>query len=600
MTKLITCPNLALLLPMKQVETNLIISTWKSLFQQSKDTERVCVSALFFMPIDYIPEPRAQHKLSSSHTHTHIIISHKVKGLQSPYLGKSLAAVRECQDSLAKRLNQVPLPDLETSLAKVNECAGDMKTSLAKVNDRAGSVAKGVSQSMERLVCGDEHTLQYHAQQQAHIVSPKQEVPLVPTEGIKSPTNAALGKYTLHRLLCGNYHCSDCVSDLAIGAADILFFGYCDCDNSKDIVKTDTIEEFEDIFSYRTDVLSPDTTGMALLSPTTAGDETARTFTFDSVDSTDSRSMEEAPTLNLAKAAVIVENKILAQQSVELTEEEFEHTKNEVGTITNILPVTEDGKKHHWHTPFTPKTPQKHHSSPSKSSQIEATSAAPLRNTNMRQCELLPGSTDNTALDDTAIPDIKRIASDNEKVAIELLVSEILPTESNKPTKKSGRRKSFFRRDKEAQSTKAATTGYRIHAVIEDTKKYDEEAITGRSNATSYSDKPGISSSVSVSTGEGSIPQRKKKNSATSALKSLKPPGSEEKRRATTPADIKSTQGVAVKSSDDKGTSGAGCNYGTALDRGTGGASFQSKESLLTAQTSNGGTIDNQPSLYSF
>jgi hypothetical protein len=68
-------------------------------------------------------------------------------------------------------LNQVPLPDLETSLAKVNECTGGMselsgapkshlrnreqgnnhlvsfpyyllETSLAKANDRAGSVGK--------------------------------------------------------------------------------------------------------------------------------------------------------------------------------------------------------------------------------------------------------------------------------------------------------------------------------------------------------------------------------------------------------------------------------------------------------------------------
>lgn len=500
-----------------------------------------------------------------------------VNGFQSSCLGKPLAAVRECQDSLAKRLNQVPLPDLETSLAKVHECAGGMKSSLAKANDRAGSVAKGVSQSVERLVCGDENALQYHAQQQEQLMSPKQQVPLIAAEGVKSPTNAALGKYTLHRLLCGNYRCSDCVSDLAIGAADILFFGYCDCDNSKDIVKTDTIEDFEDIFSYRTDVLSPDTAGMGFVSPTTVEDDTTRAFTFDSVDSADSPLMVEAPTLNLAKAAVIVENKMLVQQSVELTEEEFKSAKSEPQSISFIPVVPDSSKAHHRHAPFTPETPeQKRHSSKMK-----------------------PTGTNGVTIEESTIPDIKRIASDNEKIAIELLVSEVFPAENEMPLKKSGRRKSFFRRDKETQSTKAASTEYRFHAIIEDTKKCaDESMTTGGSSAMSHSEKPGMASSMSVSTGEGSTPQTKKTNRVTATVKSLKP-GSKQKLSSTSPAIIKSKERVTVKSSDHDCTSGKGCHHGTALDRGT-GASFQSKESVFTAQSSNAGTIDNQPSLYSF
>lgn len=460
--------------------------------------------------------------------------------------------------------------------------------------------AKEVSHSMERLVCGDERTLQYHAQQQEQIISPKQLTLPVTAEGIKSPTNAALGKYTLHRLLCGNYRCSDCVSDLAIGAADIIFLGYCDCDNSKDIVKTDTIEEFEDVFSYRTDVLSPDTAEMGLLSPTTAEDETTRTFTFDSTDSAEYLLTEEAPKLNLSKAALIAENKMLVNQSVELTEEEFNNTMSELETLTVLPPVIDNSKNHHFHTPFTPKTPQQQRrGSPSKSSPTQVSSSIPVRYNKTQQCEVLPTSANNATTEESAIPDITSTASDNEKIAIELLVTEVLPTETNKPVKKRGRRK-FFRRDKEAQTTKAATTGYRFHAIIEDTKKRAEEPMTtGGSSATSCSDKPEISHSVSLSTGEGSAAQRKNKNCATAAGMSLKP-GWKETRQSTAPTIIKPKQGVAVNSSDDEDRSGIGSKYGTPLDRGTAGASFQSKESILTAQNSNGGTIDNQPSLYSF
>ena len=169
-------------------------------------------------------------------------------------------------------------------------------TSLAHASTRAGVVAKGVSQSVERFVCGDESALTHAAKQQEQIVSPKDPISSTAiAEGIKSPTKAALGKYTLRRLLVGDYKCSDCVSDLAIGTVDILCMGYCDGGSSKGF-NADTNGEFDDMFSYRTDVLSPQTalSPNTVLSPnTTFEDSTAQAFTFDSIDSTHTE--EEAP-----------------------------------------------------------------------------------------------------------------------------------------------------------------------------------------------------------------------------------------------------------------------------------------------------------------
>lgn len=166
---------------------------------------------------------------------------------------------------------------------------------------------------MKRFACGDERTLQYHAKKQEQVVSPKQEVTShVAAADVISPSRAALGKYTLSRLVCGSYKCSDCAHDLAVGAVDILCLGFCDCDNSKDNAKTGEFDELSD-------TLSP------VMSPNTYGDSTTRAFTFDTLDScgdftqiTDVISLNM--NMNLSKAAMVAENRALMLQSVELTE----------------------------------------------------------------------------------------------------------------------------------------------------------------------------------------------------------------------------------------------------------------------------------------
>jgi hypothetical protein len=66
-------------------------------------------------------------------------------------------------------------------------------------------------------VCGDERALQYHAGMHEQVISPKQDIPFpVAAAAAASPTKAALGKYTLKKLVCGSYKCSDCVHDLAV------------------------------------------------------------------------------------------------------------------------------------------------------------------------------------------------------------------------------------------------------------------------------------------------------------------------------------------------------------------------------------------------
>lgn len=165
----------------------------------------------------------------------------------------------------------------------------------------------------KRFACGDESSLHYHAENQEQVKSPRLEVTsdIAATE-VTSPTHEALGKYTLSRLVCGSYKCSDCAHDLAVGVVDILCLGFCDCDNSKDNAKTGEFDE--------------DTLSQAL-SPNTFGDE-SKAFTFDTLDSCgDFTQVTDVPSLNmnlnLAKAAMIAENRAPMLQSVEITEVDF-------------------------------------------------------------------------------------------------------------------------------------------------------------------------------------------------------------------------------------------------------------------------------------
>ena len=268
------------------------------------------------------------------------------------------------------------------------------------------------------FVCGDERALQYHAEKQEQVASPKQEG-LSHVADVKSPTNDALGKFTLNRLLCGSYKCSDCVHDMAVGAVDIICLGYCDCTKDKE---SDDLSE----------IISPGTY-----------DTNGRAFTFDSLDSygnstqvTDAESLNI--NLNLAKAALMAENRALMLQSVELTEGDFNQVKD---TSNDLTPMANNNKGKQL-KPFTPKS------------------------SGGRRSPFSPKAV-NTC--------------DAENVAVELVGQSLTP-------KKTSKRKTFFSFGRKTPDPEAK---YKVQAIIEDEKcgKNNKVVTTSSSNSATGSQK---------------------------------------------------------------------------------------------------------------
>ena len=208
---------------------------------------------------------------------------------------------------------------------------------------------------------------------------------------------------------------------MAVGAIDILCLGYCDCTKEKE---SDDLSE----------VMSPGTY-----------DSNERAFTFDSLDSygastqaTDAASLNM--NLNLAKAALMAENRALMLQSVELTEGDFKQVKDMSNDLT---PMANNNKGKRFKS-FTPKS--------SKG----------------RRSPFSPKAV-NT--------------SDAENVAVELVGQSLTP-------KKTSKRKSFFSFGRKTPEPEAK---YQIEAIVEERKagKKKRDVAASSSSLASGSQKTG-------------------------------------------------------------------------------------------------------------
>lgn len=273
----------------------------------------------------------------------------------------------------------------------------------------------------QRFVCGDERALQYHAETQEQVASPKTEVTShIDVTGVKSPTQSVLNKYTLNRLVCGGYKPADCLHDMAVGAVDILCLGYCDCN------KTDSNDDLSAPFS-----------------PGTIGDSTTRAFTFDTLDSCGDYTQATDPSLtmnlSLAKAALIAESRAIMLQSVELTEGDFKRTIVSSGNAATPMVRNGNGKNF-----FSTKV------SRGRRSPFSPSAGTVKMSSNFRE---------------SPVPGIKSNTSDAENVAIELVGEALTP-------KPKTARKSFFRKK---------GSDYKIQAIVEDRKG---SSITSESQKT--------------------------------------------------------------------------------------------------------------------